>query len=302
MIKLNIEPATPPISWNNFIKEKSPYSIALDGYVIGPPIFNESGPYQNFNHHEDVDRLGTRSTCAQVLIALRQGLTDTFNEMNIWVNDCDEDVCLSTFLLANPHIAMNAMNPLLNRLVSMEDMLDATAGAYPFPASLPTLEHMAWIFEPYRRFRISGEIDNRKEDGFRFVIETVHDRIMKHITGTASVIKLDTRYEVLGGGNSWSIVKEIGMNARTGMFSNGIRAFVSVRERPDGNLTVAIGRMSPYVKFNILKIIDAFNEAEGLTESPDRWGGGNTIAGSPRIAGTKLSLKDITNIIEEVIK
>lgn len=94
MIKLVVEPNRPPLFWNRFIEEAPRYAIALDGYVWGGPKFSEAGPTLNFNHHEEVDRLATRSTCAQTLMAIRQGLFDLFRtedgpEATVFANDCD---------------------------------------------------------------------------------------------------------------------------------------------------------------------------------------------------------------------
>lgn len=58
-------------------------------------------------------------------------------------------------------MAIGTMNPLLNKLVFMEDMLDTTAGAYPFPKEMETLHQLMWVFSPYHRFRVNGGLDNR---------------------------------------------------------------------------------------------------------------------------------------------
>jgi len=62
MINLHINPRK-IVDWRKFCVTHPPYSIALDGYVYGPPRFLEptqGGPKANFNHHEDVDRLVPR--------------------------------------------------------------------------------------------------------------------------------------------------------------------------------------------------------------------------------------------------
>ena len=43
MIQLIAEPRVVK-TWNQFIKESPPYSIALDGYVSGAPNYQSSGP------------------------------------------------------------------------------------------------------------------------------------------------------------------------------------------------------------------------------------------------------------------
>ena len=135
-VELHVEPRVPPLTREQFCKTKPPNSIALDGYVYGGPWFEHNGPYASFNHHEGVERLATRATCGQVLLAIRQGLFTSFlndksHKLHIWVNDCDEDVCLSVFLLKRAYLAKDTNNKRLNQIVFEEDMLDTTVGAYP---------------------------------------------------------------------------------------------------------------------------------------------------------------------------
>ena len=299
-IELKMDPRTPPRSWKEFCAETPAYSIALDGFVADGPKFDPKGPHINFNHHEKVDRMTTRATCSQVLVAIRQGLFDCFNQRAlVWANDCDEDVCLAVFLLRHPHMVAQIMNPRLNRLVSIEGLLDSTAGAYPFPKHLPALEELSWVFNPYRDFRLSGRIEDKDADEFAEIVDLVGGRISRYLKHTNGSLPLDTRYERIGGGEDWAMIREIGAQGRTGAFHDGIRAYMSVRDRPDGNHTVTIGRMSIFVDFATWNICRLLNRLEGTTRSSDRWGGADNIIASPRIAGTKLPLDKIAWAIEK---
>lgn len=295
------------MSWDEFRAKTPRFSIALDGFVAEGPRFDGGGPWLNLNHHEGVDRLATRATCGQVLMAIRQGLFVSFRDekgprAQVWVNDCDEDVCLSWFLLKYGHLAEHAMNPQLNRIVALEDALDATAGAYPYPADLPVLRELAWVFEPYRAFRLGGHIDEKRADAYLRVVTDVENRVLAHITGRGQSLPLDTRYERVGGGPGWAMIREHGAQGRTGAFSDGIRAYVAVRDRPDGRWTYTVGRMSPFVPFDVPAILAALDAAEGPgANASDRWGGGNTIGGSPRVAGSKIPPADVTRIIDAII-
>ena len=177
-IELYVDPEVSGKSWQEFLSSCMRFSAALDGYVNVGPRFDATKMVVNFNHHEEVDRLATRATCAQSLMAIRQGMFSSFRDLSgpqltVYVNDCDEDVCTSWFLLKHHYMVDRTMNPLLNRLVSMEDALDATAGAYPFPADLPALRELAWIFEPYRQFRLNGGLDKRESSAFHSIIVDV---------------------------------------------------------------------------------------------------------------------------------
>lgn len=305
-IHLHIEPNQPPLSWDDFISSKPPYSIALDGYVFGSTKFsNKNGPYANFNHHEEVDRLSTRATCAQVLIALRQGLMDVFtkdNEVNIhvYVNDCDQDVCLSWFILKNYVLCHNPINANLNRLVHMEDMMDTCSGAYPFPIGMDMLNQILWIFEPYTLFRMQGGVDRKNSKEFEVVILGVEQRIHQYLMGKSGQATLDVSYRKIGGGQNWSMVIEDGFNARLAMMSAGIKAFVSVRERQNGNYTYSIGKMSNYIPFDIEEILKILDKEEA--NDSDHWGGSNTIGGSPRVTGSKMAPEKIERIINDFLK
>lgn len=303
-INLVVNPKVGGLSWEEFCQNSPEYSAALDGYVNVGPRYSDSGPRVNFNHHEEVDRLATRATCAQVLMAIRQGMFYKFRDssgpkVNVFVNDCDEDVCTSWFLLHNYHLVAGTMNPMINKLVSMEDALDSTAGAYPFPADLPALQELAWVFEPYRQFRLVGGLDKRDSNAFKSIILDVEHRILQHVTGHGSSITLDTRYDIIGGGNGWVMVREVGAHARTGMFGDGIKAYVSVRERADGNWTYTLGKLSPFIPFDLLKLTAKFNELDEGVTATDRWGGGNNIMGSPRVAGSLFSPETLAKIIKE---
>lgn len=302
MINLIIDPTKSGVSWDSFKDTK--YAIALDGYVYGRPQFNSKAPSANFNHHEDVDRLSTRATCSQVLVAVRQKLLDSFrvnNEINltVYVNDCDQDVCLSWFILKNSWMCENAVNPALNRLVHIEDMMDTCAGTYPFNKDMPILGEISWIFEPYTKFRLNGGLDRKNADDFRSVIEDVEARIKQHITGHGGNVKLDTRYEVLNHTPRWVMVREDGKDARSILADDGITAFVSVRQRPNKAWTYSIGKISPFIRFDIMSILQELNKAEG---ADDKWGGSDTIGGSPRYAGSRLDPDRVIDIINGFIK
>jgi len=333
-IELCVDVTSPPCTFAAFVKRMPAYSIALDGYVSEGPQYSDEtdGPYINFNHHEGVSRLETRATCAQVLMSIRQGLFTKFRRngavtANVFVNDCDEDVCLSWFLLKHHYLAEHT-NPILNRLVAMEDALDTTAGAYPYPVDLPALQEIAWIFEPYRRVRTSGDVQKRQQETFESVIYDVEQRIMQHLVGRGDSIALDSRFLKIGGGKNWTMVRELGAHARTGMFAEGIRAFVSVREKdpiqvpyyqnpgitfadeafqrtgryPPGitHWIYTIGRMSPFIDFPVAKILKELNDCEGTTD--DRWGGGDSFGGSPRIHGSRLSPEVVGKVINSLVK
>ncbi len=309
-VTLVCQPGAVPLDWETFIASTPPFSIALDGRVKSPPRFDNTGPRLNMDHHDGVNRLATRATCDQVRMSIRQGMFKGFNvngepTARVYVNDCDEDVCLSWFLLKYGKLIQNTLepiNPRLNKLISVTDSLDTTAGLCPMPADRSFQEELAWIYAPYRKFRMSGDIDRKKDpESYVQVIEEVEERIIDYLVGEGGRIPLDARYERIGGNEMWALVKEIGAQARVGMLADGIKAFVSVRLREDGVSTVVLGRLSELVPFDIPLMYHKLNQAEPEITPGDRWGGSTIIGGSPRLNGTKLSLEEIEGKVDTIV-
>lgn len=306
MIQLHVEPHLSPLSWKEFVLSAPSYSLALDGYVADETKFDRRTHIGNINHHEKVSRLSTRATCAQVLMAIRLDLMSFFQnksgnpQIHIYVNDCDEDVCVSYFLLKHFELAQDVTHPLLNQLVDMEDTLDSTSAGYPFPKDLPLLKQIAWVFEPYRNARFQGKLTSKDPVIYQKIIEDVEQRILKYLSGQGKSIELDTLYEKIGGGKNWSMVHEIGIYPRTGMWSDGIRAFVSVKDRGNGTWDYVIGKSSPFINFDVRGIMNHLNMIEHLDH--DKWGGADIIGGSPRVQGSHLNPQELEQIINEYLE
>jgi hypothetical protein len=303
-VELHIEPGRPPGDWEWFLAARPAGSIALDGYLNEPPRFEPVGPYMNIDHHSKVDRMSTLSTAQQVLRNIRMGMTKAFADENgqfradVWVNDCDEDVCTSWFLLNHVELSRNGSAPNLNRFVEVAGTLDATSGAFPYDPNLTILEELAWIFEPYSQFRISGEMSQRDERRYRSVIDDVEARIQRHLMGRGDRVKLDTRHEVLGGGKGWAMIKPIGKDGRIGALMEGIDAYVSVQELAEtGKYHYSVGRRSAFIPFDVPGILNLLNDAEGNQEDP--WGGSDIIGGSPRLGDSRLTPREVEALIND---
>lgn len=309
LINRQMLPNVPPVTWEQLVKDYPPFTIALDGFCSAGPRFQskfEGGPRANFNHHEEVDRDSTTATCMQVLDAIRMGLLKEFSSqgnphMLLPINDCDEDVALSTFILENPDRCISTSNPMLNKLVDITNKQDMYAGMYPFPIEGSILRRMAWIYQPYRKARLNGTVDRRNAEEFNEVIDDVHSRINKFLIGEGKEIPLNMDYNVISGGNGWSMIEEIGEQARYALYHDKIEAFISVRNRVDGKYTYSFGRVSKYIPFPVLHILNQLNEMEGLTNSPNQYGGGTNIGGSPRATGTTTPPEEMIRKVNHIV-
>lgn len=301
-LKLIVNPNINEMSWNEFVATKPPYSIALDGYIADSPRFDPGGPYLNLNHHEGVPRLETRSSSAQVRVHVQQGLFDRFrNSRNshalVWVNDCDQDVCFAWTIISNPDVLSSTE---FLRLLDIVDMRDTCGGFCPPPLRPEDGDALAWIFEPYQTFRFSGRITKRRSREFRQVIEDVRNRILAHLNGHGEQRPVRMDYSTILTGSNWIMVDENTTDSRMKIHADGHRAFVSAKQRVDGNWQYSIGKSSPLIQFPILQILDELGKAE--PNSRYTWGGSELIAGCNRVHGSSLSPNKVATLIEQILR
>ena len=289
----------------DFVKSHPPFSIALDGYVAAPPFFEitPTGPYRNFNHHEMVDRTCTCATCEQCRRAVILGLYELYSwpsgpRATLWVNDCDQDVCLATWILMNPD---RASEPHVQSLTYIEDLLDMSAGAFPVSQTAGLLGEVRWVFEAYTSQRSKiGQLDAA---GMRDIIDEVHKRIDKFVRGKAEKLELQGGYEVLGGGHQWTLAEVEHQHARQRLLENGVNAAVELYSKSDDHYWYSIWRRSEYITtFPVLEILAALSRAEGFeVDDPTGWGGSDNVGGSPRGVGSKLPPSDVEEVVNEVV-
>lgn len=282
------------VSFDDFCRHPAP-AVALDGYVSGPTRWDTGRMHVNFNHHEgtEASRTFVRATCEQVAFALQSGMPVP-NGLTVHVNDADPDVCLSVWLLEHPERGREFD---VDRLVRAEGFLDTTAGCCTPPAAPEFLDELSWIFDPWaaRRAESSASLDG---PAISTILDEVSARIDQHLAGQGGSLHRADDYLVLDRRGPVTAVVEQGPLARARMHVDGIDIFVSVTSEQEGCLRVTIGKMSPFVAIDLVGCYDTLNELEAL-EGSDRWGGSDTVGGSPRRRGTTLSLDEILDAVAQ---
>lgn len=311
MIQLIAEPRVVK-TWNQFIKESPPYSIALDGYVSGAPKYQPEGPRLNLNHHEDVDRYSTLCTSMQAYLKLKLGLFEKFSvnnqpRANIYVNDPDQDSSLAAFILTAPEISLNIKNQKkIEELLHYEQIMDITGGMFPLDMKSKIMRQMAWIFEPYDSARISGKLYSMNADEMKNLMQNIFSRIKNHLDGKSRELELDNSYAILYGkhGDNFVLVKENSAYSRAKMIRDGIKSFaLLVKENENKTYKYTLGKISDFIPLSLTEIYDFLNKLENIKpDDADRWGGSSTIGGSPRIKGSRIPSEKLFELIKNCIK
>lgn len=291
--------ARPPLTREEFQRTHPRGSIAVDGYLPEGPWLDLDALQANLNHHEAVDRLGTRCTAAQATLGVRLGRFEEFflEGVHFWANDCDPDVAMTLWVLENPARMRGVLNPLFNKALYLLDMLDTTAATYPFPVDFDLGEYH-WVFDPYFEAQARGVIERKDPLEYEKIVDDCHLHLERYLVGKPGRVEVETGYETVSTHQGWGMFRTIGSLSRMGLVAAGHFAFVLVRERPGGGWTYTVQRTSDGVRFPIQRILAALNEREGCAE---RWGGGDTVGGSPRVSGSKLSPAEVAEVINEVL-
>ncbi|HTM68033.1 MAG TPA: hypothetical protein VL426_01935 [Candidatus Binatia bacterium] len=303
-VHLRCEPRK-TVDWDEF-SAYPPYSIAIDGYCSGLPRSSEDGLRLNINHHEDCDRIATRSSCAQAFHLVQMGLYDMFSDENgpcatLYVNDCDQDVQWTTYALMNPdQIEDPRFKFRIKELINLEDVLDMSAGLYPIKKRWHLLKRLLWVSEPYTDVRCDGTLHRMDGKAMHDLLRETHRRIRATLAGRGKEIEPDDRFEVIADFDRWQFIREVGKHARIGIAQKGLKAFVSLVSSNDGRARYVIVRRSRFIRwFPLEEICRRLNEAEGIPEGDkDRWGGSDNVIGSPRQRGSKLKEDTVLLIVK----
>jgi hypothetical protein len=194
----------------------------------------------------------------------------------------------------------------LDELVDKAGTLDATAGAFPYATGLKILREIGWIFRPYTIARNNGDLRSMDPSVHRQVILECGGRIALHLAGRGEQVKLDTRYEIIGGGDCWHMFREIGPEGRIGAFNEGVLAYVIHKgERANGNHDYTVGCTSEYVAddFDVAAITHGLNKIEQCPPHAG-WGfvGSGNLGGSPRLEGSELDPPTLNAQINNILR
>ncbi len=111
-----------------------------------------------------------------------------------------------------------------------------------------------------------------------------------------------TEFEILRTGTEWSLIHEIGEDARMGIGASSINAFVTVNEtNQEGVYKYTLAKKSPFVKFPVEGLYKHLNAHDPAVTEGNFWSGSDTIGGSPRATGSRLAPDAAFDLIESYI-
>lgn len=308
--KIHILPQVSPVPFDEFVRDYPTRSIAGDGFCSGGLTqhhFDEhGGSWLSLDHHGPQAALLLRTTAEQTHdVVMNDGYFRRFIDERgvfapqVFVSHPDEDVCCMIWLIQNAARVREERLPRLETLLLVGGRMDATAGTYRFPPGYDAkLLRVNYVFEPYRRFKCGGGLGRKKPKEYTAVVRAVCERITEFVDGGLHELAFDTRHEVLDRGPSWKMIREIGLHARREIFLDPkLDGFISVDELGSGRYRYILGARNSWGPFKPSAFGEYMNQIEGCTV--DRWGGNDTIWGSPQVAGSPTPPKELQKLALE---
>ncbi len=303
-MKLIVEPRVISTR-SDFCATKPSHSVALDWYVSHAPIVNTYTKHFNFDHHAWVNRLVTRSTMWQVYFAIKQWLFDCLSHKkgSMYVNDADQDVCISSWLLTcQEDLKHWSFDKQMQKLIEFQDPLDVTWWMYWINPNDSFSQTSAWIFEPYTNARTSDILETMGAEDMEDLIRKVWQRIDMYIDYSAEQIELDTSYSRIWWWKWWLMIEESWFYARMQLIVEWVTAFVSVKQLDQEKWKYSIGKKSPFIDFPITQLYQALNEAEGMPDIHQwRWWS-DLIGWSSKKYHSALSPEEVEKIINDALE
>ncbi|MBN1114682.1 MAG: hypothetical protein JXA66_05020 [Oligoflexia bacterium] len=282
-------------------------TIFIDGVFDGPPFLDNDKAMYSLDHHKDVIRAFTLSTCEQALVMLAKGFSLGNNKWNIYINEPDLDAVLAIWIFSNYERIMNNINNVA-RFVRVEGIIDVHGFTmfnllgYSDETLAYEIERIEKLLEKENRLKANGLWKNT--DYFEYtadLLQRLDDMFfpnLKELTPDYTDL-----YETTIEGNY--LIKACRFRGSIYELEKilkekyGSNLLVIIMEKEKGHYTLKIA--NDFISGNLLPLYDELNRHDAKTEKDkNQWGGSDIIGGSPRASGSGLTTKQVFEITKQV--
>jgi len=298
-------------------KELGERVILLDGAGTFGPLLDNKRRLYNLDHHQECERTFTLATCEQALLMVTSGLDLGEGDWRIFANEPDLDTVLAIWCLLN-HIHLKKLRSeardVLYPLIRLEGAIDANGTALAEVCGLPKA-----ILEQARRsldellqreqgVKGGGDWQTLDLEAYTVTMLGAVDRLIYSVEdfrGYASIEEVYGHVEI--GQRSVAVLcrDDSGIYAVEKLLKErwGDQLAVVALEREPGHYTLR--RASTLADINLN---DAYSLLNRLDRNVDgrppgkRWGGSESIGGSPRQGGSALGPSELLRVLGQAFE
>jgi hypothetical protein len=288
-------------------------TILLDGTGRFGPLLDNSAKLYNLDHHEGCQRMFTLATCEQALILVHSGLGLSEGDWTAYANEPDLDTVLAIWCLLNYARLLrlsDASRDVLLPLIRLEGAIDANGTEFAELCGLPAdvlrdskrrLDRLHAIEESMRRRGIWSEVDL-----LQYTLEILRE-IDALVFTSADFSDYGRVEEVYGHVEIGERCVAVACRDRAGIYEVernlkkrwGDQLGIVALEKEARHYTLR--RSAPLAAIDLQDAYEKLNLVDAAVDGRPpgkRWGGSDSIGGSPRPAGTDLTPREILKALD----
>ncbi len=294
-----------------------PRTILLDGAGSFGPLVDNKAKLYNLDHHSNCERMVTLATCEQALLLVQSGLQLKEGDWSVYANEPDLDTILAIWCLLNFERVRDlrpGAREILFPLVRLEGAIDANGPELAQFCGLTdeTLDRARGRLDELlgreQECKKRGEWQTVDFEQFTLDVLTDIDRLVYGIEDFREYASIEEIY-----GHTEIGKRQVAVACRD---SAGVYAVEHLLKARWGEQLALIAlenhprhytlrRTSTLATFDL---DDAYERLNLLDPAVDgrppqkRWGGSNSIGGSPRPSGSDLAPDALLDVLEDAFK
>jgi len=298
-------------------KELGERVILLDGAGTFGPLLDNKRRFYNLDHHQECERTFTLATCEQALLMVTSGLDLGEGDWRIFANEPDLDTLLALWCLLN-HVRLKDMRTeardILYPLIRLEGAIDANGTELAEVCGLPKVVYekarrsLGELLEREKGVKGGGDWQSLDLEAYTVEMLGAIDRVVYSVEDFRGYASIDEVYgHVEIGARSVAVLcrDDSGIYAVEKLLKVrwGDQLGVIALEREPGHYTLRRASTLSDVDLN-----DAYSLLNQLDRHVDgrppskRWGGSDSIGGSPRHGGSALDPSELLRVLGEAFE
>lgn len=293
-------------------KELGERTILLDGAGSFGPVLDNKRKLYNLDHHQGCERTFTLATCEQALLLVRSGLDLAEGDWSIYANEPDLDTVLALWVLLN-HARVKELRPaardVLFPMLRLEGAIDANGIEMAEVCGLPAAEfertkrRLDDLLAREQAVKGGGDWQSLDLEAYTAEMLGVVDAMIYSVEdfrGYASIEEVYGHVEI--GERSVAVLcrDDAGIYAVEKLLKErwGDQLAMIALEKEPGHYTLR--RASTLSDFDLGDAYSLLNQLDRRVDGRPpgkRWGGSESIGGSPRGSGSALGPSELLRVL-----
>jgi len=298
-------------------KELGERVILLDGAGTFGPLLDNKRRLYNLDHHQECERTFTLATCEQALLMVTSGLDLGEGDWRIFANEPDLDTVLALWCLLN-HVHLKKLRSeardVLYPLIRLEGAIDANGTALAEVCGLPKAvfeqarQSLDGLLQREQGVKGGGDWQTLDLEAYTVTMLGAVDRLIYSVEdfrGYASIEEVYGHVEI--GQRSVAVLcrDDSGIYAVEKLLKErwGDQLAVVALEREPGHYTLR--RASTLADIDLNDAYALLNRLDRYVDGRPpgkRWGGSESIGGSPRQGGSALGPSELLRVLGQAFE